>query len=160
MILALVARVKNISSVMANSVNHQAPASAGAAVKLHVAVGVIVRDKHILVSFRNSKQHQGGKWEFPGGKVEQGESTEQALGRELHEELGIVTLTAEPFMTISHQYPEREVLLDIWLVTQFSGEPAGQEGQPVQWVSIAGLSELVFPDANQPIVERIQQQLA
>lgn len=126
---------------------------------LHVAVGVIIQDQKVLVSFRHGRQHQGGKWEFPGGKCEAGESVLQALTRELQEELGILTRQASPFMQIRHSYPERDVLLDIWQVTAFSGEPRGLEGQPVQWVPINSLSDLTFPEANLPIIEKIQHSL-
>ena len=123
---------------------------------LHVAVGVVVRQQQVLLSLRASHQHQGGKWEFPGGKVEGTETVLAALGRELQEELAIRIEQATPLMQIRHQYPEREVLLDIWLVEAFSGEPKGMEGQQVAWFDISQLHTLVFPDANQPIVARLQ----
>ncbi|MEE2000868.1 8-oxo-dGTP diphosphatase MutT [Alkalimonas sp. MEB108] len=123
---------------------------------LHVAVGVVVRQQQVLLSLRASHQHQGGKWEFPGGKVEGAETVLAALGRELQEELAIRIEQASPLMQIRHQYPEREVLLDIWLVEAFSGEPKGMEGQQVAWFDISQLHTLVFPDANQPIVARLQ----
>ena len=126
----------------------------------HVAVGVIVRQRQILLALRNNKQHQGGKWEFPGGKLEQGENVQQALSRELLEEVGITVTGCSAFMQLQYEYPEKTVLLDIWLVQDFSGEPHGREGQPLRWVSIEELSSLTFPDANQPIVERIQQHFA
>ena len=124
---------------------------------IHVAVGVILREQQILLALRSSKQHQGGKWEFPGGKVEAGESVQQALSRELHEEVAIDVTHSQAFMQIEHAYPEKTVLLDIYLVSGFTGEPHGREGQPLRWVTIAELSNIDFPDANQPIVERIQQ---
>ena len=124
---------------------------------LHVAVGVIVRQQQVLLSLRAKHQHQGDKWEFPGGKVEAGESVQQALQRELAEELAITVQSARPLMEVRHAYPERTVLLDIWLVDGFSGEPVGQEGQPVRWFAIDSLHQLTFPDANQAIVERLQQ---
>lgn len=123
---------------------------------LHVAVGVVVRQQQVLLSLRASHQHQGGKWEFPGGKVEGTETVRSALGRELQEELAIHIEQARPLMQVRHQYPEREVLLDIWLVEAFSGEPKGMEGQQVEWFDISQLHSLVFPDANQPIVARLQ----
>ncbi len=124
---------------------------------IHVAVGVIVRQGQILLAQRSSKQHQGGKWEFPGGKVEAGETVLQALSRELQEEVAINMTQSSPLMQLDYAYPEKTVLLDIHLVTDFSGEPHGREGQPLRWVSIAELSNIEFPDANQPIVARIQQ---
>lgn len=129
--------------------------------QLHVAVGVILKQQdpqqQVLLALRSSKQHQGGKWEFPGGKVEQAETVQAALQRELKEELAITVTDAEPFMLLNYSYPERQVKLDIWLVTGFSGEPAGLEGQPLQWVNISDLANITFPDANQPIVELLQQ---
>ena len=124
---------------------------------IHVAVGVILREQQILLALRSAKQHQGGKWEFPGGKVEQGETVQQALTRELQEEVAIELTQCQAFMQLEYAYPEKTVLLDIYLVTDFSGEPHGREGQPLRWVSIAELSDIAFPDANKPIVERIQQ---
>lgn len=124
---------------------------------IHVAVGVILREQQILLALRDAKQHQGGKWEFPGGKVEQGETVQQALTRELQEEVAIELTQCQAFMQLEYAYPEKTVLLDIYLVTDFSGEPHGREGQPLRWVSIAELSDIAFPDANKPIVERIQQ---
>lgn len=124
---------------------------------VHVAVGVIVRQQQVLLALRSSNQHQGGKWEFPGGKVEPDETVAQALTRELLEEVAINVTETSSFMQLEYAYPEKTVLLDIYLVTDFTGEPHGLEGQPLQWVNIADLSSIEFPDANQPIVERLQQ---
>lgn len=127
---------------------------------VHVAVGVIVRQQHILLALRSSKQHQGDKWEFPGGKVEAGETVAQALARELQEEVAISVSQSSPLMHLEYAYPEKTVLLDVWLVTEFSGEPHGREGQPLRWATVAELTEIPFPDANEPIVARIQQLFA
>ena len=124
---------------------------------VHVAVGVIVRQQQVLLALRSNKQHQGGKWEFPGGKVEPDETVAQALTRELLEEVAINVTETSSFMQLEYAYPEKTVLLDIYLVTDFTGEPHGLEGQPLQWVNIADLSSIKFPDANRPIVERLQQ---
>ena len=124
---------------------------------VHVAVGVILRDQQILLALRDGKQHQGGKWEFPGGKVEPEETVQQALIRELQEEVAIEVSASEAFMQLQYAYPEKTVLLDIYLVTAFTGEPHGREGQPLRWVPVTELHLLTFPDANQPIVERLQQ---
>ncbi len=120
---------------------------------LHVAVGVI-KDKqdNILISLRDNKVHQGGLWEFPGGKVEPGESVEQALVRELKEELDISAQVLRPLIKIKHQYSDLEVLLDVWVVSLFSGKPKGLEGQEIKWVRSEQLPEYSFPEANKPIV--------
>lgn len=123
---------------------------------LHVAVGVILRQQQVLLAKRAAGKHQANRWEFPGGKLEQGETVVAALKRELAEEIGITVLEAEPFMQLQHEYPERCVLLDIYLVTDFSGEPHGAEGQPLYWAELSELERLSLPDANQPIVEKLQ----
>lgn len=121
--------------------------------RVHVAAAVI-RDGsgQILIARRADSQHQGGLWEFPGGKVEADESVETALARELHEELGIVVGAARPLIKIRHDYPDKQVLLDVWEVSVFTGEPHGAEGQPLAWVKPRDLSNYEFPAANQPIV--------
>lgn len=119
-----------------------------------LVVAAIIRgpDGRILLSQRPAHKHKGGCWEFPGGKVEQGESLADALARELHEELGLSVLACQPFMTVQHDYPELSVRLCFREVTAFAGQPSGREGQPVQWFEPAALSELDFPEANQPVV--------
>ena len=120
---------------------------------LYVVAAVIRGDDgRILLAQRPSNKHQGGKWEFPGGKLEVGETPLQALGRELHEELGITPLQAQPLIKVRYTYPERSVLLDVWEVTAFDGIPHGCEGQPVAWCTAAQLPTLEFPAANAPIV--------
>lgn len=127
---------------------------------VHVAVGVIKDSSgNILIAKRPEHAHMGGRWEFPGGKVEQGESVAAALARELNEELGIVLASSTritPLITIRHDYPDKTVLLDVRIVEQFVGEPSGREGQPLRWVPVAGLRDFTFPDANYPIITALQ----
>lgn len=114
----------------------------------------IVRDPEgrVLLSQRPAHKHQGGCWEFPGGKLEAGEPVHRALARELDEELGLRVTQCRPFMTIEHQYPELSVRLFFREVTAFAGEPLGCEGQPVAWFRSHELSQLDFPAANRPVV--------
>lgn len=120
---------------------------------IHVAAAVISNARgEVLISLRHAQAHQGSLWEFPGGKVEAGETALQALRRELHEELGIDLRAARPLIRIPHRYPDQAVLLDVWRVTAFSGEAHGREGQPFQWVAPAQLPDFDFPAANRPII--------
>ena len=122
--------------------------------RVHVAAAVIRgADGRILLARRADQQHQGGLWEFPGGKVEAGETVAAALRRELHEELGIRVTSARPLIKVQHDYPDKQILLDVWLVSAFSGEPHGAEGQPLAWVAPRQLPEYEFPAANAPIVQ-------
>lgn len=125
---------------------------------VHVAVGVL-RDAagRVLIARRHAAAHQGGRWEFPGGKVEPGESVLAALQREFVEELSIDVCAAEPLLQVSHDYIDKRVLLDVWLVAQFNGEPIGVEGQPLRWVPVRELGSYDFPDANHAIVDMLQR---
>ena len=124
---------------------------------LHVAAAVISNaDGEILIARRADHLHQGGLWEFPGGKIEGGEKVSQALQRELHEELGIDICAASPLIRIHHDYPDRRVLLDVWRVYRFTGEAHGREGQPIAWVSPGQLDDYEFPAANTAIVTAAQ----
>jgi len=123
---------------------------------LHVAVGVIVdEDDKILIALRAQESHQGGLWEFPGGKVEPGESVRDGLARELFEELGIKIGTVSPLLEIHHDYGDKAVFLDVWMVRGFQGVAEGREGQPLQWVKPSDLFDIEFPAANAPIVEAV-----
>ncbi|WP_446808461.1 Nudix family hydrolase [Methylomonas sp. 2BW1-5-20] len=124
---------------------------------LHVAVGVIRDgDGRILITQRAKHAHQGGLWEFPGGKLEAGEPVQQALARELAEEVGIQVQTATPLIKINHDYGDRHVLLDVWNVTAFTGQARGCEGQEMRWVKVEQLREFSFPVANVPIIAAAQ----
>ena len=119
---------------------------------IHVAAAVIHDERgRILIALRPEHLHQGGLWEFPGGKVEAGEDSRRALARELKEELGIHVDKAHPLILIPYRYPDREVLLDVWCVDRFSGEAHGREGQEIAWVLPGDLSQYRFPPANLPI---------
>ncbi len=121
-----------------------------------VSIAAIVRDGHVFLSRRKQDAHQGGLWEFPGGKQELGESPLTALHRELDEELGIQIRRCRPLIQVSYDYPELSVRLDVWLVTEFDGMPRGREGQITRWVSIEDLSNYTFPKANRPIITALQ----
>ncbi len=121
--------------------------------RLQVAVGVIKNNSgQILISLRDENLHQGGLWEFPGGKIEATESAEQALARELTEELDISIQAASPLITIHHNYPDLTVQLDVFTVESYSGLVKGCEGQPIKWVEPDDLVNYEFPVANRPII--------
>ena len=119
---------------------------------IKVAAGIL-RDLRgrILIAQRPPGGHVGGYWEFPGGKLKDRELPAQALKRELMEELGVTVEAAVPFMTYQHAYPERLVLLHVFLVPRYAGVPRGIEGQPLRWVSVAELSSAGLLEADWPI---------
>jgi 8-oxo-dGTP diphosphatase len=122
----------------------------------HIAVAVISNNRgDVLISQRHSSAIHGGFWEFPGGKVEPGELVEQALQRELTEELGIEVRRMRQLIRLPYSYPEHNVFLDVWCVDEFEGEPSGLEGQPIRWVAREQLSKYKFPEANSRIIGAI-----
>ena len=130
---------------------------------LHVAVGVIKNNKNqILLSRRPSDVHQANLWEFPGGKLETGETVREALSRELNEELALTVKSAKPLIKIYHDYEEHSVLLDVWQIDSWDMSLVddngyqGQEGQSIEWVDISSLGFREFPAANKSIVKAVQ----
>jgi 8-oxo-dGTP diphosphatase len=105
-----------------------------------------------LLSCRGPHQHMAGSWEFPGGKRKVGESRWAALCRELAEELGIDVETAEPLIDLVHDYGDRRVRLDVWVVRSYAGMPQAREGQPLRWVALADLLNAGLLEADRPIV--------
>jgi 8-oxo-dGTP diphosphatase len=124
---------------------------------VHVAVAVIVNtNNEVCISLRHKKTHQGGLWEFPGGKVEHGESVKQALLREIREELNLEIKQSRPLITINHNYHDKAVCLHVCKVILYQGEATGLEGQQVKWLPVAQLSADDFPAANLPIIKALQ----
>ena len=125
-------------------------------VLIHVAAAALVNDSgDVLVSQRKQGTHLGGCWEFPGGKLEPGESFDAALHRELKEELDIVPLSARPLIRTRYDYPEKSVLLDVWKIDAYSGQVKGVEGQRIKWQAIETLDQRDFPPADVPIINAL-----
>ncbi len=122
-----------------------------------VAAAALVRgDGRLLLARRPEGKSMAGLWEFPGGKVEPGESPEHALARELHEELGIAVQpqALQPFAFASHAYEKFHLLMPVFLCRDWSGEPHAREGQALAWVEAADAVGYPTPPADIPLIER------
>ena len=120
---------------------------------IHVVAGVLVdAQDRILLAQRPVGKELSGHWEFPGGKVEDGETRFVALARELREELGIVVSSARPLTRVRHSYPKKTVLLDFWKVRRFTGTPIGLDGQDLQWSVASNLESIALLPANKRIL--------
>ena len=132
--------------------------------QIHVVAAIIYSScrQQVLIARRPDHLHQGGLWEFPGGKVEVGESPQLALHRELQEELNISIDhdAARKLTDINHQYSDKAVHLEFWQVFRYSGAPVGNEGQRINWVLINNLPDYDFPEANREVVNLLMQNLS
>ena len=127
-------------------------------VHYHVAAGILRdADGRILITERLCDGPFNGLWEFPGGKIADGESAEDALRRELREELGIKVTASAHYMKLHHEYPDRSVRLEFFLVTSWQGEPAGLESQALRWVNAYDLDASELLPADAPIIEALRR---
>ncbi len=123
------------------------------AAAIHVVAGV-VQDAagRILLTRRSAGRDLAGLWEFPGGKSELGETPEQALRRELQEELGIEIAGATPLISVPQAYPHKRIVLDVYRVTAYQGQPHGRERQALAWTPPHKLPDYAMPPADRPVV--------
>ena len=125
---------------------------------IEVVAGVITDKRgRILLSRRTPSQDLAGLWEFPGGKREPGESPEQALARELEEELGIAVTVGVPVITVPQAYRHKRLRLDVRNIAAWQGTPRGREGQALTWVAPDSLSRYSMPPADLPVVAALRQ---
>lgn len=122
---------------------------------IEVAAAIICQNDQFLIAKRPEGIHKAGYWEFPGGKIEAGETASDAVIREIREELNIEIANPIAFTEIEFEYPEKSVLLKFFMVTEFSGEAIGLEGQQIKWVSKEQLSGYRFPEANLAVVNKL-----
>ncbi len=121
-------------------------------------VAGVLRDSAgaVLLAQRPPGKHLAGGWEFPGGKLEAGETRAGALARELHEEIGVEVDAARPLFSVTHAYPHRDILLDVWVVTSYRGVPQGLEGQTLRWCAPDDLPRADLLPADRPIVTALR----
>ena len=123
-----------------------------------VAAGILLdSSERVLIAERLGGGPFHGLWEFPGGKIAPGESAHDALSRELCEELGIEVTACSSFMNLRHEYEDRVVTIEFFIVDAWNKEPAGCEGQTLRWVSIDRLGAEELLPADTPVIMALQQ---
>jgi 8-oxo-dGTP diphosphatase len=126
--------------------------------KIHVVAGALFDAcGRVLIAQRPHGKHMAGGWEFPGGKLEPGEDPFAGLQRELREELGVEIHAAERLIAYEHTFADRCVFLDLWLVSEFSGEARSLEDQPLQWIALDELDKVGLLEADAPMIPALQE---
>ncbi|WP_019274502.1 8-oxo-dGTP diphosphatase MutT [Vibrio coralliilyticus] len=130
--------------------------------RIHIVAAIIFNSdqSEVFITKRPDDKHKGGFWEFPGGKVESGETIEQAIVRELDEEVGIQVREQSLFEHLEYDYPEKSLKFDFISVTRFDNTPYGKEGQQGVWVPVPELADYAFPEANMPILRRVMNEFS
>jgi len=124
---------------------------------IHVVAGVLIdRHRRVLIAQRPAGKHMAGAWEFPGGKLEPGEAPADALKREIDEEIGVCIDRPRPLMRLRHHYEHGEVLLDVWVVRHFRGEPRSLDGQALRWCNRRELAGAELLPADRPIIDALR----
>lgn len=123
-----------------------------------IAIGIVERNGKVLLSQRKAEAHLGGFWEFPGGKIREGESAEQAVVREMREELGIGVRVERFYARLEHEYPERRVELLAYVCALEEGKPTPLQSAACAWVDVSDLKNYSFPQANQALLKRLTEQ--
>ncbi|MGB9331016.1 MAG: 8-oxo-dGTP diphosphatase MutT [Steroidobacteraceae bacterium] len=121
-----------------------------------VAAALYDAQGRVLIAERPHGTHMAGRWEFPGGKVTPGEDERTALVRELAEELGIEVWDAQPFMRLTHAYPDRDVELSLWIIVSYAGTPESLDAQQLRWVPPAQLAGEDILEADRPFIEALR----
>lgn len=143
---------------MRDGCNRGWPVTLEFATPIHVVAGVLVDTRgRILLARRTAGRDLAGAWEFPGGKLEPGETPFEALERELHEELGIRVHAVEPLISVPQAYPGKRIVLDVYRVLRFTGTPRSREKQALAWVPSEKLGSCAMPPADRPVVAALNE---
>jgi 8-oxo-dGTP diphosphatase len=125
--------------------------------RIRVAAGILIDGQgRVLITERTGDHAFAGLWEFPGGKIADGEESVPALERELHEELGIEILESTLLMHVEHDYPDRLVAIDFYRIDQWSNTPLGRDGQALQWIRPDELSQDLLLPADAPVLKALR----